>query len=168
MIDFEKIARENYRKLFSFALHLSGNKADAEDLTQHTFFRLASNLNSIRKEEKARSWLYSTLYRKFIDQRRRIVKFPSTTFDEEVVPNEEASPRSQQTLDHRAVDEAMAELEEEFRAPLSLFYLEDYSYKDISKMLNLPVGTVMSRLHRGKTKLHAKLTLRMTTDQISG
>lgn len=148
----------HYRKVYCFALHLTRNAPDAEDLTQHTFYRLAVNLRGLKNESKAKSWLYSTLYRKFIDQKRRVVKFPSVSFEEADAPQDAESPVKNHKLDHSAVRDAMMNLEEHLRVPISLFYLENYSYKEIARFLEIPIGTVMSRLFRAKTELHDRLT----------
>ncbi|MCG8528947.1 MAG: RNA polymerase sigma factor [Opitutales bacterium] len=157
MVDFEQTARTNYQRLYAFALQLTRNPSDAEDLTQHAFYRLAVHIQNLKEENKVKSWLYSTLYRKFIDQRRRTVKFPSVQF-EETTNHVEENTKRQERLDHQTVKEMLLSLEEHLRIPLSLFYIEHYSYKEISKLLEIPVGTVMSRLHRGKAELYRKLS----------
>ncbi len=157
MVDFEQTARANYQRLYAFALQLTRNPSDAEDLTQHAFYRLAVHIQNLKEENKVKSWLYSTLYRKFIDQRRRTVKFPSVQF-EETTNHVEENTKRQERLDHQTVKEMLLSLEEHLRIPLSLFYIEHYSYKEISKLLEIPVGTVMSRLHRGKAELYRKLS----------
>lgn len=157
MVDFEQTARSHYQRLYAFALHLTRNPSDAEDLTQHAFYRLAVHIQNLKEDSKVKSWLYSTLYRKFIDQRRRTVKFPSVEFDERINQKNDGYAR-QERLDHETVKEMLFSLEEHLRIPLSLFYIEHYSYKEISKLLGIPVGTVMSRLHRGKAELYRRLS----------
>ncbi len=163
MLNFEKTAKAYYQKLYAFAYHLCGNQADAEDLTQHTFYRLALNIHTLKKEEKARSWLYSTLYRKFIDQHRRIVKFPTVEFDENDSTRDYSEEQPEYTIDYAALTDCIRQLDEPLRVVITLFYIENYSYKEIARMLDLPIGTVMSRLYRAKTKLHKKLTPSLKT-----
>jgi RNA polymerase sigma-70 factor (ECF subfamily) len=158
VVDLEDAVHQHYRKVYLFALHLTRDEADAADLTQYAYEQLARKRRQVREPAKVRSWLQSTLYRKHIDQKRRIIRFPEVEFDEEQAPHTNQFPAPGKNLDARAAVEALDELEEELRAPLSLFYLNACSYKEIAETLDLPIGTVMSRLHRGKEKLFLKLT----------
>ena len=110
----------------------------------------------MRDRSKTKSWLFTTLYREFLRRRRHEVRFPQVeleeTRDEEmsILPNTNA-------FDGSIVLEALRELEEPFRAPLSLFYLEQFSYAEVAEVLDVPIGTVMSRLSRGKALLRQRL-----------
>jgi RNA polymerase sigma-70 factor (ECF subfamily) len=110
----------------------------------------------LRDRSKTKSWLFTTLYREFLRRRRHEVRFPQVeleeTRDEEmsILPNTNA-------FDGSIVLEALRELEEPFRAPLSLFYLEQFSYAEVAEVLDVPIGTVMSRLSRGKALLRQRL-----------
>jgi RNA polymerase sigma-70 factor (ECF subfamily) len=99
--------------------------------------------------------LFSVLHRKFLDRHRRARRFPEEEFTE-VVDESPARPAGT-GLDGAAVLRALGVLDEAFRAPLTLFYLEDLSYKEIAEVLDVPVGTVMSRLSRGKERLRELL-----------
>ena len=153
---FKRLVDEQYSPLFRFALTLAKSEADASDLTQQTFFIWASKSDQLRDLSKAKSWLFTTLYREFLNRRRHEVRFPQVELDEvgeediSVLPNLNA-------IDSATVLQALNELEEPFRAVITLFYLEQFSYRDIADVLAIPVGTVMSRLSRGKAQLRQRL-----------
>lgn len=154
--DFEKLVDRQYVALYRFALSLAKSEADAADLTQQTFFLWASKGDQLRDRSKAKSWLFTTLYREFLGRRRHEVRFPKIELDD--VREEEMSISANvNALDSATVLQALREVEEPFRAPLTLFYLEQFSYQEIAHILEVPMGTVMSRLSRGKTLLRQRL-----------
>ena len=156
-ITFEKIVDANYAALYRFALSLSKNESDAADLTQQTFYSWATKGHQLRDESKVKSWLFTTLYRDFMGDRRHSVKFPHESLDEceNELPGEVQLPFNQ--IDSQTAMEALMKIEEDYRAPLSLFYLEEFSYKEIAELLAVPIGTVMSRISRGKDILRGIL-----------
>ncbi|MEO0796865.1 MAG: RNA polymerase sigma factor [Verrucomicrobiota bacterium] len=155
--NLEEHINSNYKNLYYFALSLTKNEADACDLTQHAFLKLAKNVNKIRDDKKVKSWLFSTLYRDFIDGKRRSRFQADQPFEEAAGNMHSESPPSDNRLDSQAVLKILIKLDDDLRIPLTLFYLEDYSYKEIAKLLKIPMGTVMSRLHRGKELLYQTL-----------
>jgi len=154
--DFEQLVDRQYAPLFRFAVSLSKSEADAADLTQQTFFLWASKGDQLRDRSKAKSWLFTTLYREFLGKRRHEVRFPKVEL-EDVREEEMSILPNVNALDSETVLQALREVEEPFRAPLTLFYLEQFSYQEIADMLEVPIGTVMSRLSRGKTLLRQRL-----------
>ena len=155
--DFEKLVDAHYAALYRFGLSLSKNESEAADLTQQTFYSWASKGHQLKDESKVKSWLFTTLYREFLGSRRHSVRFPHEPLDgsENELPVESRPVADR--IDSRAAVEALGKIGEEYRAPLSLFYLEEFSYKQIAEVLNVPVGTVMSRLSRGKEILRGLL-----------
>jgi len=155
---FTQLVDAHYAPLFRFALSLTRNPADAGDLTQQTFFIWAKQGHALREEAKAKSWLFTTLYREFLRGRRRAER---VTALEDLGPVEADPPAPAVDLltgmDAGLVVEALQEVDEVYRVPLTLFYLQDLSYKEIAEMLEAPIGTVMSRLSRGKAQLRAAL-----------
>jgi RNA polymerase sigma-70 factor (ECF subfamily) len=155
-IDFEQLVDRQYAPLYRFALSLSGSEAEAADLTQQTFFLWASKGHQLRDRSKAKSWLFTTLYREFLGRRRHDIRFQKIELGEvreeemSILPNTNA-------FDSATVLEALRKVEEPFRAPLTLFYLEQFSYQEIAGVLEVPIGTVMSRLSRGKALLRQQL-----------
>ena len=157
-MDFEKVVKMHYRNLYLFGLSLCSSEADAGDLTQHTFLQFAKNFSRFNAGSNVKSWLFTTLYHRFIDIRRRSSRFTETPFEEEFREVEDRTFDVATRIDAATVRDCMLELEEHFRSVLSLFYLEGFSYKEIAEILELPVGTVMSRLHRGKALLASLIT----------
>ena len=154
--DFQQLVDRQYAPLYRFALSLSKSEADAADLTQQTFFLWASKGDQLRDRSKAKSWLFTTLYREFLSRRRHEVRFPKVELDD-VREDEMSIIPNVNTFDGATVLQGLREVEEPFRAPLTLFYLEQFSYQEIADMLDVPIGTVMSRLSRGKALLRQRL-----------
>ncbi len=155
---FTQLVDAHYASLYRFALSLARNSADAGDLVQQTFFIWATKGHGLREAAKAKSWLFTTLYREFLRGRRRDARATSL----EDLPPGEADVAAEEVdrvarLDAATVMAALQTVEEVFRAPLTLFYLEDLSYQEIAAALDVPIGTVMSRLSRGKMQLRAAL-----------
>ena len=140
--------------LYRFALSLSREPCDAADLTQQTFLLLASKGHQLREQSKIKAWLFTSLYREFLRGER---KRGRESGGEEELADVECPSIVANSLDGDAVVRALLELEEIYRAPLSLFYLQEHSYKEIAETLDLPVGTVMSRISRGKARLRNQL-----------
>ena len=152
-LDFEEIVDRFYPMLYRFALSLARNEADACDLTQQTFSIWAAKGHLLRDGSKAKSWLFTTLYREFISGRRREMRWPKAELSEVEHELPCAMPETVDSLESTQVMEALQSIEETFRAPLTLFYLQEHSYEEIARILEIPIGTVMSRLSRGKQKL---------------
>jgi len=152
-LDFEEIVDRFYPMLYRFALSLARHEADACDLTQETFTIWAAKGHLLRDRSKVKSWLFTTLYREFISNRRREMRWPKEDLSE--VENELpcAMPETVDCLESTQVMEALQSIDETFRAPLVLYYLQEHSYEEIAGILEIPIGTVMSRLSRGKQKL---------------
>jgi RNA polymerase sigma-70 factor (ECF subfamily) len=152
-LDFTELVDRFYPMLYRFALSLARNEPDACDLTQHTFSVWASKGHSLRDASKVKSWLFTTLYREFISTRRHEQRWPK----EEISTVEHELPAVvPETVDILESDQVMAALQtldETFRAPLVLFYLQEHSYDEIAQILGVPIGTVMSRLSRARLKL---------------
>ncbi len=162
--DFERLVDAHYAALYRFALSLTRNESDACDVTQQTFYLWASKGHQLRDPAQAKTWLFTTLYREFLSSRRKEERFPRAELDDESVELcEEARPASE-SLDTAAVLEALGQMDPVFRAPLTLFYLKEFSYREIAAVLEIPAGTVMSRLARGKAELRKRLLERQDRD----
>ena len=156
--EFRQLVDAYYAPLYRFALSLARNSPDACDLTQQTFFIWARKGGQLRDSSKAKSWLFTTLYREFLRGRRRTDHLTSL----EDLPSGEADPAAPGVdvvsgMDAGLTVEALQEVDEVYRTPLTLFYLQEFSYKEIAETLDVPIGTVMSRLSRGKAQLRAAL-----------
>ncbi len=160
--EFELIVSQYYEPLYRFAFSLTRTEDDAGDLTQQTFYIWATKGNQLRDRSKVKSWLFTTLHREFLNARRRAVRFPHVELSD---ANEELPTISMEmvnTLDAARLVEFLGRVQEPYRAAVSLFYLEDYSYKEIADILEIPLGTVRSRLSRGLAQLQ-QLILGSTT-----
>lgn len=156
-VDFEQLVDAQYAALYRFAYSLAKNEMQAADLTQQTFYIWATKGHELRDTSKAKTWLFTTLYREFLGSRRHEVRFPKVGLEE--APEQAAlAPSVYERIDATAAVEALRTLEENFRAPLTLFYLKQLSYTEIAEVLDVPIGTVMSRLSRGKEYLRRKLS----------
>ena len=155
--DFEQIVDAHYAPLYRFALSLARTEAAAADLTQQTFYLWASRGHQLRDAGKVKSWLFTTLYREFLGMHRRETRFPHAPLEGEMAEFPAESVSISDAIDGAAVVAALGQIDEIYRAPLTLFYLEEFSYREIAAVLEVPAGTVMSRLSRGKALLRKLL-----------
>lgn len=161
-LQFDQIVTEHYATLYRFALSLTRNEAESLDLTQQTFYLWATKGSQLRDGSKLKSWLCTTLYREFLGNRRHAQRFPQVDIS---LVEDELPPMEAETINHMdatLVMEALMEVDEVQRAPLQLFYVEDRSYLEIADILGVPIGTVMSRLARGKNQLRRILSEKET------
>ena len=108
---------------------------------------------------KAKSWLFTTLHREFLARHRRAQAGPQLVQNEEINLEEMVSiePAMEREIDGKKALRVLEELEDPFGQPMRLFYLSDMNYREIAETLSVPIGTIMSRLSRGKTLLREKL-----------
>lgn len=163
--EFEDLVERFYRPLYQFALSLTRSEADACDLTQHTFYTWKIKGGQLRDASKVRAWLFTTLHRAFLQTRRRESRFPHFELEEVYGELPAVSANEGQELDSADVLHALEKVDELFRAPLALCYLQDCPYKDIAAMLDIPLGTVKSRISRGILQLKVLLTQIECPDQ---
>jgi RNA polymerase sigma-70 factor (ECF subfamily) len=156
--DFEQIVSQHYETLYRFAYSLTGAEADACDLTQQTFYVWATKGNQLRDFGKVKSWLFTTLHREFLSHRKRAVRFPHFELSDgdEELPS--IPPATINTLDSARAIECLGQVQEPYRAAVVLFYLEDYSYREIAEILEVPLGTVRSRISRGVAQLQQMIS----------
>jgi len=157
-LDFESLVTLYYESLYRFAFALTRSEADASDLTQQTFQTWATKGHQLRDGSKVKSWLFTTLHRMYLQGRRRDTRYPHYELEQAESELPCVSPPQVNQLDSVNVIEALACLDEAFQAPVSMFYLEDYPYKEIARILEVPMGTVKSRIARGIAQLHKLLT----------
>jgi len=115
-----------------------------------------------------KAWLFTTLHREFLKVRKRAVRFPHIELSDatEDLPN--VSPEMVDTLDGARLLELLRRVQEPYLAALSLFYLEDYSYKAIADILEIPLGTVRSRISRGLAQLQQLILMGRRTTVTAG
>src|SRR5579863_6007628 len=161
-LDFENLVAEHYQPLYRFAFSLARDEADACDLVQQTFYIWAAKGHQLRDVSRVKTWLFTTLYREFLESRRRGTRFQHIELEaaSEELPAAPVTPASR--LDTAHVVEALAQLDETYRAPVTLFYLQDCTYNEIAEILEVPLGTVKSRLSRGLAQLQQLLARDIT------
>src|SRR5258707_1113852 len=142
--DFEGLVNLYYPSLYRFALSLTRHEGDACDLTQQTFYIWAQKGHQLLDRAKVKSWLFTTLHREYLQHRRKVARHSDVDLSEaeHELPETPTTPLS--SVDGEAVLEALARLDRTFQAPVTLFYIEDYSYADIAQILEIPLGTVKS------------------------
>jgi RNA polymerase sigma-70 factor (ECF subfamily) len=158
VLDFEKLVEQYYMPLYRFALSLSRKESDAADLTQQAFFLWAKKGHQLRDVSKVKTWLFTSLYREFLGRKRQQDRFVDAESTAEAISAQAVPASIMNQLDGDIVQHALLGLEEVYRAPLTLFYLQQHSYKEIAETLDVPIGTVMSRISRGKEHLRKALT----------
>jgi RNA polymerase sigma-70 factor (ECF subfamily) len=153
---FEVEALAHLRSLYATACRLTRNPQDAEDLVQETCLRAYKAFDGFTPGTNIRAWLYTILYRVRTDAFRRAGRSPQTV---ELKGEGPAVPPPQDALASGGedIERALQGLPEVFRAAVVLRDIEDLSYQDIARVLDVPVGTVMSRIHRGRALLRAAL-----------
>jgi RNA polymerase sigma-70 factor (ECF subfamily) len=140
----------HYQSLYRFALSLSKHPFDAEDLVHQTYLQWMKHRDSIRNQEKIKSWLFTTLHREFLHgQKKKSRQTPVETDQLEQMPGKPTGDAGAK-LDGEMAMKMMQQVPEPYRASLSLFYIQDFSYREIADVLEIAPGTVMSRIYRGK------------------
>lgn len=170
--DFERDAMQYTRQLYSAAMRMTRNPSDAEDLVQETYLKAYRAYHTFEAGTNLKAWLYRILTNTFINKYRKDARRPSEV-DLGAIEDlylysrigSEASADAARTTEDRVLDglvetdikEAVEELPEAFRLPVLLADLEGFSYKEIADILDIPIGTVMSRLHRGRKAMQKRL-----------
>jgi RNA polymerase sigma-70 factor (ECF subfamily) len=166
---FERDVVPMLPNLYSAALRLTRNPADAEDLVQETYLRAFRGFGGFEEGTNLRAWMYRILTNTFINTYRKKQREPVTVQDDEIEDwflydrlgssGVEASAESEvlDRLPDEDVQRALEALPEQFRVAVLLADVEGFSYKEIAEILDVPIGTVMSRLHRGRKGLQKAL-----------
>jgi RNA polymerase sigma-70 factor (ECF subfamily) len=170
--DFAEQAMELMPALYSAALRMSRNRPDAEDLVQETYLKAYRSFGGFEEGTNLRAWLYRILTNTFINTYRSKQRRPAETELDEgedlhlfrrlggleaVLASRSAEDELMDWFTDAEVKDALEALPESFRIPVLLADVEGFSYKEIAEMLDIPIGTVMSRLHRGRKSLQKQL-----------
>ena len=156
-VDFDSLVASYYEPLYQFAFSLARDEADACDLTQETFCIWAAKGHQLRDASKVKTWLFTTLHREFLGIRRKQTRFPQVELEQAAPELPVVSPVAISRHDTAQVLAELARLDEVYQAPVALFYLQDCSYNEIAEILQVPLGTVKSRLSRGIGRLQELL-----------
>ncbi len=167
---FENEALSHLDRLYSAALRMTRNSADAEDLVQETYVKALRGRDSFKPRTNMKAWLYRILTNTYINSYRKAVRSPQMSGDDEVTDWQLARAASHDSQGLRsaemealentpdaAVAAAMAGLAENYRLAVYLSDVEGFSYKEIAAIMDTPIGTVMSRLNRGRSQLRKAL-----------
>ena len=167
---FEREVASCRSQLYPAALRMTRNPSDAEDLVQETMTRAYAGLRNFTPGTYVRAWLYRILTNTFINSCRKRSREPIQTlraeFENVLDARDGTGAHTARSAEAEALDRVVAdsdvmralmELPEGFRAAIYLADVEGYPYRDVAAMLEVPIGTVMSRLHRGRGKLREKL-----------
>ena len=157
---WEEVVRQHSARVYRLAYRLSGNAQDAEDLTQETFVRVFRSLANYQPGT-FEGWLHRITTNLFLDmvRRRQRVRFEALPDDAERLPSTGPSPEQVYADTHfdPQVQEALDALSPEFRVPVVLCDIEGLTYEEIAATLDIKLGTVRSRIHRGRVQLRAAL-----------
>jgi RNA polymerase sigma-70 factor (ECF subfamily) len=170
--EFDALVHRCHRQAYNIAYRMTGNHADAEDLTQESFLRAYRFFDRYNREMPFENWLYRIMSRVFIDEIRKRPKYKTQSLDQPLntgengdadvlleIPDLESNPA--QMILSEALDEhlqrALNALPEEFRIAVILADVEGLSYEEIADTMNCSLGTVRSRLHRGRKLLRNKM-----------
>ncbi|HEY2215538.1 MAG TPA: sigma-70 family RNA polymerase sigma factor [Acidimicrobiales bacterium] len=170
--DFTNVAMEHMPGLYSAALRMTRNAADAEDLVQETYLKAYRSFASFQEGTNLRAWLYRILTNTYINSYRAASRRPEVTDVEDVedlylykrmsgsggiAAGRSAEDEALDLFTDENVKAALEELPEAFRMAVLLADVEGFSYKEISDITEVPIGTVMSRIHRGRRALQKAL-----------
>jgi RNA polymerase sigma-70 factor (ECF subfamily) len=155
---FEAELLPQLRPLFGAAYRMTGNAHDAEDLVQETFLRAYRAIDRFQPGTSARAWLLTILQRVRTDAFRRRQRRPQTVELTDEAPQVAVAPAQNALASgYEELERALSGLPETFRTAVVLRDVQDLSYAEIAEALGVPVGTVMSRIHRGRALLRAAL-----------
>ena len=160
-LDIADLVEQHAPLLYGLARRLSGCSADAEDLVQQTFLAAQSHGDQLRDTKRVRAWLCTILRNEFLKLLRQRGRSRVVSID--VIGDVSSVAPTESPFDSEALQQALDALPGEFRLPLVMYYFEDLNYREIASELDVPIGTVMSRLSRGKARLRERLESQFST-----
>ncbi len=163
---FWQLAKIHLSYLYNVAIRYAGNQYDAEDLVQETYFIAFKKFDQLRDPDKIKSWLFTILRNIYLKNQRQNGRGKKAEYDDGIdyinsLENaaERLDPASayERKIEADRIQQLLAELPEKYQSPIFLYYTSEMTYQEISETLDLPIGTVMSRLSRGKQMLKKKI-----------
>jgi RNA polymerase sigma-70 factor (ECF subfamily) len=172
--EFDRLVERSHRQAYNIAFRLTGNHADAEDLTQESFLRAYRFFDRYNRDMPFENWLYRIMSRVFIDELRKRPKFKVQSLDQPLslgdgsdadvlleIPDSDFDPEQMMLSDalEETLQNALNTLPEEFKFAVILADIQGMSYEEIAETMHCSLGTVRSRLHRGRKLLRQKISL---------
>jgi RNA polymerase sigma-70 factor (ECF subfamily) len=157
--------------LFNMALKYTGKSYDAEDIVQETMYLAYRNFHQLRDEEKCRQWLFAILRTTFLKEKRSFTRRPLLDDGSgylKHLTDESADSLAllfEKKMDREDVQYVLERMTEKHKSPLILYYMEDMTYQEIADYLEIPIGTVMSRLARAKKQMKKELLKKLAKKQ---
>lgn len=167
---FNELVKKYEKQVYNFAYRLTGNYDDANDIAQEAFLRVYNAIGSFRGDASFTTWLFRITTNVFLDDRKRARAHPHTSLDEHMELEESSVTRqiedpspspeaiTEENERGQILQDAIHSLPDYQRAMVSLYHTEQKSYEEIAEMMDLPIGTVKSRLNRARLALKEKLT----------
>ena len=158
-----RLVEEHHEVLYRYAFRLTGSVPDAEDLAQQTFLLAQQKLDQLRQAENARGWLFAILRNCYLKGFRKRTPIAAASIDLDVdsipaaVSDGSLDGSLDGPIDAEVLQLALNELSAEFRLVVMMFYFEERSYREMAEILDVPLGTIMSRLSRAKACLRRQL-----------
>ena len=157
LAEFEELALGYTDQLFRVALRMVRNYEKAEDLVQETYFQAWKSFHRFEPGTNLRAWLFKIMFNQHYSALRRD-KFQLVPVEETIAATLAYDPPTPQHVTEEEVQAALERLPREFQLPVILADIEELSYNEIAEVMQIPKGTVMSRLHRGRKILRMELT----------
>ncbi len=169
MTAFDQLVHLYERRIYNFALRLSSNPDDAEDITQEVFIRVYNAIGNFRGDSHFSTWVFRIAHNVFLDMRKKVKAHPQTSLQEVVELDEsevtrqveDTGPRPDQLAEsselHDILQQAIDSLPDYQKTMVILYHTQNKSYEEIAEIMNLPIGTVKSRLNRARIALKSKL-----------
>ena len=167
---FNDLVRKYEKQVYNFAYRLTGNYDDANDVAQDAFLRVFNAIGSFRGDASFSTWLFRITTNVFLDERKRAKAHPQASLDEYLELGESSvtrqivdpSPTPEVVLEEseraQILSKAISDLPEYQRAMVTLYHSQQKSYEEIAEIMDLPIGTVKSRLNRARLALKEKLS----------
>jgi RNA polymerase sigma-70 factor, ECF subfamily len=155
-LDVAALVADYHAELYRYAYRLTGSRPDAEDLTQHVFLMAHTRGEQLRDVGSIRNWLFAILRNTYLKAARRRPPLPAASIELDI----DSLPAAEQKIeiDRERLQSALDDLPDEFKIVVLMFYFEGCSYREIAERLDVPDGTVMSRLSRAKSHLRKTLS----------
>jgi RNA polymerase sigma-70 factor (ECF subfamily) len=169
MGSFDELVAHFEKRVFNFAYQITGTYDDAWDVAQEAFVRVFNSIGTFRGDANFSTWVYRIITNVFLDERKKAKRHRQTSLDEYIELEENSVTRqivdekptpdvvAEQKEKNRALHDAINSLPDYQRVIVTLFHLHNRSYEEIAEILQLPIGTVKSRLNRARLALGEKL-----------